>query len=65
MFVKNAAVKQLENHHKRPVLMKLVEFSRTAEFDIKKRASVKRNNGFLVDNLPIWTSWLILGQIVA
>lgn len=56
MFDKNAAVKQLENHHRRTVLMKLVEFSRTAEFDIKKRASVKRNNGFLVDNLPIWTS---------
>lgn len=45
--------------------MKLVEFSRTAEFDIKKRASVKRNNGFLVDNLPIWTSWLILGHVLA
>lgn len=65
MFVKNAAVKQLENLHRRPVLMKLVEFSRTAEFDIKKRASVKRNNGFLVDNLPIWTLCLTLGQIVA
>lgn len=65
MFVKNAAVKQLENHHRRTVLMKLVEFSRTAEFDIKKRASVKRNNGFLVDNLPIWTLCLTLGQIVA
>lgn len=65
MFVKNAAMKQLENLHRRNILMKLVEFSRTAEFDIKKRASVKRNNGFLVDNLPIWTLCLTLGQIVA
>lgn len=65
MFVKNAAVKQLENHHRRNILMKLVEFSRTAEFDIKKHASVQRNNGFLVDNLPIWTLCLILGHVLA
>lgn len=45
--------------------MKLVEFSATAEFDIKKLASLKRNNGFLVDNLPIWTLWLILGHVLA